>query len=255
MLDKVVKTVASSTKGATVGGAVGGILGGGPGMAVGGILGGAKGLGIPGLENTPLDPGTWVDTLKNIPGMPGGAKKEKATYGSDIKDPTLSGYDGIDTLGGKQTLNASTIQNSPWMGMALDRQAADQSRALDSSVGNQAGALAGARSNLAMKGGLTGGASERLGMAGMNDAANARQGILNQGMSDRAGLGMQNAQMQTGIDQFNAGQTQGANQFNVGQSIADLGRKNDQGRFKYGEEMKLKGAAMSGQAMENSGKK
>jgi len=167
----------------------------------------------------------------------------------------MSGYTGIDTLGGKGVLGASTVDASPWMNMALDRQAADQARMFDSAIKNQQSALAQGRNSLAMRGGLSSGASERMAMQGANDLASARQDILSQGASERANLGMQNAQLQTDIGKFNAGQTQGANQFNVAQSIQDLARRNEQDRFKYGEEMKLKGAGMSAQAMANSGKK
>jgi hypothetical protein len=204
------------------------------------------------LANTPFDPTTWASPFEGIAGK---KEKEKVNYGTDLATPTLSNYTGLGSLGDAGKLNASTIQNSPWMQMAMEKQGADQSKLLDQSVQNQASALAEGRSNLAMRGGLSTGASERLAMAGANNSANATQNILNQGMSERAGLGAQNAQMQTGIDQFNAQQTQGANQYNIGQSINDLANQNEQNRFKYGEEMKMKGAAMSGQAIENSGKK
>jgi len=250
-------------------------LGGGKGGAgIPNILGGTPGIlgGLPGfanggiLNNTPFDPGTWTaeqmgggvlaDWGEKLGGIfGGGGKKEKSTIGDNIPMPTMSGYTGIDTLGGKGVLGASTVDASPWMNMALDRQAADQARMFDSAIKNQQSALAQGRNSLAMRGGLSSGASERMAMQGANDLASARQDILSQGASERANLGMQNAQLQTDIGKFNAGQTQGANQFNVAQSIQDLARRNEQDRFKYGEEMKLKGAGMSAQAMANSGKK
>lgn len=240
----------------SIGGSVaGGILGGPTGSVTGNALGGLRNL-FPQLQNTPLDPNTWQQVLGNM-GVPGMSKGDKSvsTSGSDIPMPTLSQYQGLNTLGGAGKLNASTISESPWVQMAMDKQASDQQRMFDQAQQNQQSALAQGRANLAMRGGLSSGAAERMANQGANDLAMARQNILSQGASERANLGMQAADRGTDIAKFNAGQTQGTNQFNVAQSIADLQRQNEQNRFKYGEEMKLKGAGMSAQAMENSGKK
>lgn len=252
LFDKVsseVGKVTSKLGGTTAGASVGTLIGG----PLGGLIGGIAGSGELGpLKNTPFDPSTW--TPGNV-GIGGGGSKGGGGMGSNIPMPTLSSYQGLDTIGGKGMLNAQTIKESPWMNMALEKQAMDQSRAYGNAINQQQSALAQGRSNLAMKGGLSSGAAERMASQGANDLATTRQNILGQGISERANLGMQAADRGTDIAKFNAGNIQGAEQFNVGQSIADLQRKNEQDRFRYGEEMKLKGAGMSADAMQNAGKK
>jgi hypothetical protein len=244
----------------------------------GAIQGMPAGVGsVPGVHNTPFDVGTWGGAIQdigggitgglgglagglsgllgNLFGGKGGGGKSSADYGSQMVTPEISAYQGIDTLGGKQLLNAQQVQNSPWINMALEKQAADQNKMYSDAIKQQQSALAQGRTNLAMKGGLSTGAAERMASQGANDLAMTRQSILGQGASDRAGLGMQQAGIETDLNKYNTGLKQQTEQFNVANSIADLQRKNEQERFKYGEQMKLKGAGMSAQAMENAGKK
>jgi hypothetical protein len=80
--------------------------------------------------------------------------------------------------------------SSPWLGMQLNRQTLDQQNATDQAGANAAGQTAQARTGLAMRGGLTGGAGERLAMAGMRNAAQGQSDVLRQGMSDRMTAGI-----------------------------------------------------------------
>ena len=231
--------------------------GGGGGIApiVGGGIPGMFSAGMPGMSNPILQSmggmsgGNWMDPAGFF------KQKDRVNYGEMMETPKLSGYRDLKTLDGGGQINPAFIEKSPWATLAMEKQAAEQGQLFDNAVQNQASALAQGRNSLAMKGGLSSGASERMAMQGADDLAKNRQNILSQGVADRAGLGMQGAQMDTDINKFNATNKQNANQFNTTAAINDLNNLNEQNRFKYGEQMKMKGAAMSGQAMENSGKK
>lgn len=64
---------------------------------------------------------------------------------------------------------------SAWARMQRGQNAMDAGRAMQGSRGSAYGALASARSDLASRGGLSSGASERLAMAGMGNDAMMRQ--------------------------------------------------------------------------------
>lgn len=89
-----------------------------------------------------------------------------------------------------QRLGAAGTKASPWLTMATQKQKLDEARLRDQAVAESMGASAGARSSLAMRGGLSGGAAERLASGGMQTGMMARNDISRQGMSDRLGLGM-----------------------------------------------------------------
>lgn len=80
--------------------------------------------------------------------------------------------------------------SSPWLGMQLGRQSLDQQNASDQAAVGAAGQTAQARTGLAMRGGLTGGAGERLAMTGMRNANQGQADVLRQGMSDRMTAGI-----------------------------------------------------------------
>jgi hypothetical protein len=191
-------------------------------------------------------------------------KKQASTVGDNIAMPTLSQYTGIESLGDKGILQASNVsgndiskqmEESPWYRMALQKQGAEQASMLDQAGQQNASSAAQAMSNLAMKGGLRSGAAERLaGQAGENTALN-RQNIMGQGAVERGNLGMQAAGLSSDLAKFNAGNTQQAQFGNVQNQLGNLANVNDQNRFRYGEEMKLKGAGMSAQGIANAGKK
>lgn len=80
---------------------------------------------------------------------------------------------------------------SPWASLMMDRQRMEESGNVDRAAGEQAGAEASARSNLAMRGGLSSGARERLARYGARDMMKAKSDIYNRGASDRLGIQVQ----------------------------------------------------------------
>lgn len=176
--------------------------------------------------------------------------------------PKLGDWMGMDTLANKGMLTPVTVSNqqiandmysSPWYKMAMDKQSAGQNLLLNQANQNAASGLANARSGLAMKGGLRGGSAERLaGMSG-NDLAMQRQNVLGQGAVERGNLGMQSAGMASDLAKYNTGVQNTANQFNTQNMLQDLLQRNNQNRFRYGEEMKGYGANRSADAMASAG--
>jgi hypothetical protein len=166
-----------------------------------------------------------------------------------------SDFRRLNTLGNDGVLFPQQVQASPWLQMTKDSQATDYQNMFNNEAQNQQSALKQSQNNMAMRGGLSAGAMARMGGQSEDNLALSRQNILSQGASGAADLNMQGANMEADRQKFNAGLMQGANQFNVGNTIADQDAANAQNRFMYGQGMALKGAAMSGQAMENAGNK
>lgn len=193
-----------------------------------------------------------------------GEKKQKATYGNEMPTPVLGEYQGISTLPGGGMLQARQLtgaditremEQSPWYRMALQKQAAEEAQRVGAGARQAQTAAAQAQAGLAARGGLRGGAAERLaGRAGENLML-TRQNILGQGAVERGNLGMQGADIASRLGQFNVGQQSATDVRNLQTQLADLSAQEDRKKFLYGEGMKAKGSAMTAQAMENAGKK
>jgi hypothetical protein len=151
---------------------------------------------------------------------------------------------------------------SPWASMMLDKRALEQSNALQDADARGASGAAQARTQLAARGGLTGGARERVAQAMGRERMATGQDIRRQGEISRYDIltkddqqkndmlgrvpGMEDSrnQLLTQAEQFNATN-------NIGEKRAgDLARINE-----YNEKMKGWAADRTAQAQENSGKK
>lgn len=210
-----------TTTGRVLGGAVGYAFGGPVGAAVGQNLGRMIGGGKPGID---------AMMKGKIMGGPNNAQPPA---------PALGGGGGMPQLAAYKPLTGADIQKefetSPWMKMATERQKAEQALQLNQAA-TQAGTQAAmAQANLAARGGLRGGAAERLAGAGAESAMMAGQGIRGQGAAERGQLGMQGL----GI----AAQT-------VGQNVAG---ENERNMLQYQEQMKQLGAGATAEAIKRSG--
>jgi hypothetical protein len=267
--------------GMPTGGAIPGVGGGG---VLEGLLGGLAGFNKPFTDSN--DP--WMIFHK----------KEKKTYEPANIDEYFGSYEGSTGLDGKisdsyklnhgqnldsrlmgakglSTLRDRATQTGPstWAKMAEESQRLDEQNLLNQASEAQAGQVAGARSGLAMRGGLRGGAAERLAASGQENALLGGQGIRNQGMQGRLGIGMQDesnklnllsqlpgaelsqAGYLSGLDQQNYTNTQGVNQFNIANALADLNSKNEFKKTLATSKLQAKGAADTASATENAGKK
>lgn len=229
-------------------------------------------------------------------GMINGSGGSKATFGSDMPTPMLNNYEGITRgnkllapyqLSGKiggigNQLDTSGISRlgseamadpgqSAWLKMANTQQGLEQKNLLGQASQQAATNAASAQANLAMHGGLRGGAAERLGRGSQQDMMLANQNILNQGAQNRAGLGLQaeqNRQNQlgqlvgaqqnqanylTGIDTANMNRDVATHQFDINSMIGDQANVNEFNKYKFGQQMAGKASAMQAQAIQNSG--
>jgi hypothetical protein len=213
-------TTLGRVAGGVLGAATGGVLGGAVGQNFGRMIGG----GTPGIKA--LMKGKVFGNAGKAPPAP--PAPEAAGAGSGM--PQLSAY---------KPLTGADIQkefeSSPWMKMATERQQAEQALRLNQ-AGQQAGTQAAmAQANLAARGGLRGGAAERLAGTSAENAIMAGQGIRGQGAAERGQLGMQGL----GI----AAQT-------VGQNVAG---ENERNMMQYQEQMKQLGAGATAEAIKRSG--
>lgn len=207
------------------------------------------------LKGTVFDPGALADRLT---GKADGAFNDitdilKGTKLEPLVLPELANYKQNVSLGESGKLRPSTIQQSPWMNLALTKQAAEQSKAADAMAQNQAAAMAQGRGGLVAKGGLRTGANENLALQGMKDLASGKQGLMTSGAGNRADIGIQGAKIGSNIGQFNATNIQDAERFNVQNALADVARQNDANKYRYGEEMKFKGSNETANALARAG--
>lgn len=162
---------------------------------------------------------------------------------------------------------------SAWGKLAEQSQRQDEMFQRGDITRQGAGQLANARSSLAMRGGLRGGAAERLAAGGAESQLMAAQDLGRAGMQTRAGIGMQDEGMKqqqlqsligaqqsqagylSGLDQQNIANKLGVDQFNMQNAIADLSGKNAYTKDLVGQKIAAKGAAQTASATENAGKK
>ncbi len=111
----------------------------------------------------------------------GNLKSDNYKLKLDTLDPnSLQGYNMIKALATQK----GPTESAKYM---LDQNKMNQQNAIDQASQQQAGSQAAARSALAMRGGMSSGARERLAMGGARDLLNAKQGAVrsgNQGILD-----------------------------------------------------------------------
>lgn len=191
-------------------------------------------------------------------------KAETERLAKEAALPKLEDYQGISTLEGGGKLTARTLtgadiqkqmEESPWYRMALEKQGAEQARLMDQAARQQAGAMAGARSQLAMRGGLRGGTAERMATAGAGNLAEMMQQQRQAGAVERGQLGMQGADLASRLGQFNIGQQTQADVTNLQTQLMDLAAKENRRLQQYGERMKGYAAEKTSEGYSSGGKK
>jgi hypothetical protein len=201
--------------------------------------------------------------------------------------PTLGPYEAAYTGGSYNAANAAALsgpenfqgieqmrsvaKDNPWVKMAQEQQAREEATGL-----GQAGKLAAqssrqAQANLAMRGGLRSGASERLARQGAMQQALAQQDVRNQAVMNRLGISSEGEKMRQGIlgqlagaeqgygtyqtaaNQWNALQASEADKWAKEQGIQEGVRKQGYGIKEYEEKMKGYGAGKTADAIRASG--
>lgn len=151
---------------------------------------------------------------------------------------------------------------SPWLSLQLQKQEADQNTAQGQAGAQNNANAATARSSLAMKGGLSSGAAERLAKTQMSGGNAAYQNVANTGNQNRLNLQIQDQtnrqQLLSQLPQTElqyAQANQDTNKFNVQNSLNDLlaNRANDVNFYNQG--MKAWAAGKTADAQGGGGKK
>lgn len=191
-------------------------------------------------------------------------RAETRRLAKEAEMPQLEAYKGLETLAGGGQLTARTLggaeiqkqmEESPWYKMALQKQEAEQARLMDQAARQQQGALAGATSQLAMRGGLRGGAAERMAASGAEGLTNLMQQQRQAGAVERGQLGMQGADLASRIGQFNIGQQAGTDVTNLQAQIANLAAQENRKLQQYGERMRGFAAERTSEGIGSGGKK
>lgn len=151
---------------------------------------------------------------------------------------------------------------SAWLNQANDRQSLLDLTSRERARKEGAGQAAEGASRLAMSGGLSSGARERLQKEAARNAMMRSQEIGRQGDLNRMQSGIQDEQNRVGmLGQVVGMQNQAiepelrARQFDVGQNVAEGVRKNDFNMDQYKQKMQQWGALQQAGAIAKSGKK
>ena len=265
----------------TIGGGLAGgaFLGGPVGMVGGGLLGNATQNG---LQNGggPLEGAGQMLGPLDIFGWDKSGERANAALGNQFMAnsprPRNIQYQNSYTPGmqmegqfnpNTQGLNAfrtEALRTGPSRGAQLQmgQQNLMQTQGRNQAARDVAGATAGSRSQLAMRGGLTGGASERLAKQGKKDLFNMQQNLQAQKMGNAATIGIADEQSRMGQLAQLPGMENQALQPGMQSKMFDVTNqmKNNMGRNafdmqQYEAQMKAFENAQQANAMLNSGKK
>jgi hypothetical protein len=172
---------------------------------------------------------------------------------------------------------ALTPGDSAWAKLMLQKQGIEEGTARDAAAKSAGAAQAQARASLAMRGGLTGGARQRIAMTGARNAMDERQNIARQGLTDRLSVrtedekqrmntltqlpGMevqalqpefQKTQLWSNMSQFDNSNKLKANEFNIQQAIGEKRAKDQFEMQKYNANMQTWAANKQGEATEKA---
>ncbi len=151
-----------------------------------------------------------------------------------------------------------------WAQMMLQKGAADKALAVDESAQAGASAAATGRAALAMKGGLSAGASTSLAKQQMRDQILARQRIMGQSDANRFNILSQDENQRadlltkfTGFEgdlsKFNKGNELKTGEYNIGNALTEKRTKDANETEVYKEQLKQWGANKQAEATRNSG--
>lgn len=187
-----------------------------------------------------------------------GLMKDQYKFKGQTIDPTkMEGYSAY-----KQ--DALRTGPSQWAQLAQQKQQLEQGQANDAANQNVMAGNAQARSGLAMRGGLSSGARERLGSQMQKDLAGARQKVAGEGILARANIGVQdeqNRQAMLGnfmkaegdLTKYNTEIGNRGQEFNILRALEESGRGDDFKQQQYAEQMKKWAANRQADATANSG--
>jgi hypothetical protein len=151
---------------------------------------------------------------------------------------------------------------SPWAKMQMQSQQTDTQNALQSAGRENASQLAQARSGLAMRGGMSGGASALMQQQAMRNQMQTSQDIRRAALGARQGIGVEDQKMKMGAmanlpgmemqamqpRMFDATNKMRSDEFNITNSLREIGSKQDYNLKNYEEQMKAYSAYQAAEA-------
>lgn len=158
--------------------------------------------------------------------------------------------------------------DSPWMKLMKQQMNLQRQDAAQTLSAQQAGAAAQARSQLAMRGGLSGGAAMSLARQGARDLSRGQQGLARQNLMNQSNLGIQDEQMRNNMQtqlagfegqRFNSmlGQAQASaqmglqnSQWNMGNAIKDMSNRGQFDLDAWNKKMEVMGSYRNARATE-----
>lgn len=184
----------------------------------------------------------------------------KAAYqfkGQTVDPNSLEGYQAIKK-------EATRTGPSQWLNLAQQKQQLEQAQANDSANSGVMAGNAQARSTLAMRGGLSAGARERLGSQMQRDMVGARQKVAGEGILARANLNVQDEQNRLGqlqnfanaegqLTKYNTDISNRGQEFNILQGLQEGARGDEWKMRQYEEQMKKWAAGKQADATAASG--
>lgn len=194
----------------------------------------------------------------------------KAAYGGGTYGAPSASVLGDESFQGISKIR-EVATNNPWLNLAKQRQGLEEQQLLGSAGKLAAQSARTAQSNLAMRGGLRSGASERMARQGALEQALAQQKVRSEGALTRAGYDVEGEKMrqgmlgtlasaeqgraayETGANQWNALQKAEAEKWGLEQGIQEGIRRGEYDKYKFGEEAKMYGAGKTADAIARSG--
>lgn len=131
---------------------------------------------------------TWQSLLDDSGNLQGKYALGQAEQLTPQIEQMLSGVN-LDTRA-LEALRAQALstEQSPWTNLMLQQQALQEQQAADKALRDEAGQNASAWSQLAMRGGLSGGERERIATAGARSLAETGQKVAAEGRANRLGI-------------------------------------------------------------------
>ncbi len=185
-----------------------------------------------------------------------------------LKEPYQYQPEKIDLtkLEGFQALKKRVLTEGPsaWAKLMLEKQAQEESMARDQAARQAVASASQARAELAMRGGVTSGARERLAMTGGRGLMEARQAAAQQGILSRASTLTEDerqrmsllpgfAEGEAKLNEYNVGLGNTAKQYNIQSALREQEAQRAWESKKYEEQMRAWAAEREAQATERAG--
>lgn len=243
----------------TIAGTLAGGLLGPVGMAYGSKIGSLGSSVLGGAQSSTNAPQINVGPQPVLADRSSMLQNGQLTGGAYLNPSQYQGNtSALDALNQKATQQGP----SPWLQMQLAQQNNATMQNLGHAASQANAGNASARANLAMKGGLSGGAAERVARGGANDLNAQRQNITAAGETNKMNLGIQDQSNQNQLlgqaVSANANQNAqniGIGQFNAQNTLAENNANNAFNMSKYQQQMQAYGAGNTANAIASGGKK